>query len=323
MNPTTYYETTAFDSSNPVAQKTAPELESLSFVEKSAKAHALSGRGLQCREYTAVQDMDVVSVLNNNSLSDIAETDPLGQEETTWRGYKNPRVKVEVITMLAAIVAVIGGSGSVLLGFIIDFDETWLYTVLIWLVFPFFIYKLGKTALKKNWVKDNHNTLINRRTGLVTFTWKRKRVSYPFAEFDPTLQSIVGRSGLVSYHLVLMHRYTGQFCREPGGEYDQWKVELYWEELQHFMDISKPLPDVPKFEAFRHKDPVTKAWDETNQRPKDYWKSIYTGKAEKMKEKSVQHAQHFPFGKTREQAISLGWQPSGIGEGWQPKLTSD
>jgi len=319
MNQISYYETTAFDSRNPVAQKTAPELESLSFVEKSAKAHALSGRGLQCREYTAVQDMDAVSVLNNNSLDDIAEADPLVQEETVWRGYKNPRVKVEVITSLSGITYILGGGTSILLGFLSGFNKNWLILVLIFLVIPFLINRLGKLALKKNWVKDNHNTLINRRTGLVTFTWKRKRVSYPFAEFDPTLQSVVGRSGLVSYHLVLMHRYTGQFCREPGGEYDQWKVELYWEELQHFMDIARPLPDVPKFEAFRHKDPVTKAWDETHQRPKEYWKSIYSGKAEKMKEQSVQHAQHFPFGKTREEAIILGWQPSGVGEGWQPK----
>jgi len=73
------------------------------------------------------------------------------------------------------------------------------------------------------------------------------------------------------------------------------------------MDIAQPLPDIPKYEAFRHKDPVTKTWDETNQRPREYWKSIYSGKATKMKEQSAQHAQHFPFGQTREQAIQMVW----------------
>jgi len=199
------------------------------------------------------------------------------------------------------------------------FTKEYLKGILLLFILPLLLYKLGKTALNKNWVKDKHNTILNRRTGLVSFTWARKPVSYPFAEFDATMQSVVDRTGIVRYHLILMHRYTGHFCREPGGRFDQWEVEVMWEELQHYMDISKPLPDTAQMECFRHKDPVTQAWDQQHHRPADYWKNFKTEQnARKLKEQSKPHAQRFPFGKTQQEAIILGWQPSGVGEGdWQ------
>jgi len=90
------------------------------------------------------------------------------------------------------------------------------------------------------------------------------------------------------------------------------------------MDISKPLTDIPRLECFRDRDPITKSWDEQHHRPVDYWKKMKDEEVGNvLKEQSAQHAQQFPFGKTRREAENLGWQASGVGEGdWQTKLRS-
>ena len=76
-----------------------------------------------------------------------------------------------------------------------------------------------------------------------------------------------------------------------------------------------PLPDVPMFEPFRHKDPVTAEHDRRSGRYENYWRDMAVEKAEEMKKKSVEAAKTFLWGKTREEALSWGWQPSGYGEG--------
>ena len=80
------------------------------------------------------------------------------------------------------------------------------------------------------------------------------------------------------------------------------------------MDISKPLPDVPSWEPFRDRDPVSAEYDRKNDRPKDYWKNTPMEQAEAMKRQSKQAGVAFPWGATREQALATGWQPSGFGE---------
>ena len=54
---------------------------------------------------------------------------------------------------------------------------------------------------------------------------------------------------------------------------------LFWEELVRFMDNKKPLPDVPRYEAVRHLDPVTAEYDAAqakagNPRPEVYWRDM-------------------------------------------------
>ena len=81
------------------------------------------------------------------------------------------------------------------------------------------------------------------------------------------------------------------------------------------MDTSKPLPDVPSMEPFRHKDPVTAAYDQKHNRPPRYWRDMDLEKAEKLHKAAVKAAKSYPWGLTREQAMAQGWQPSGVGEG--------
>jgi hypothetical protein len=48
------------------------------------------------------------------------------------------------------------------------------------------------------------------------------------------------------------------------------------------MDVSQPLPDIPRLEPFRHLDPTTKAFDEAGKRgrPATYWRDLYAKASE-------------------------------------------
>ncbi len=51
-------------------------------------------------------------------------------------------------------------------------------------------------------------------------------------------------------------------------------VYAYWDMVQQFMDVSHPLPDVPVFEPFRHRDPVTAEEDARTGRDPFHWRKI-------------------------------------------------
>ncbi|MCP4747900.1 MAG: hypothetical protein GY874_17445 [Desulfobacteraceae bacterium] len=121
------------------------------------------------------------------------------------------------------------------------------------------------------------------------------------------------QSGRINYHLILGQRYSDSHVQLPMDGYDSWQVEIAWESCLQFMDISKPLTDIPRFEPFRSKDPVTAAYDKANNRPADYWKTMDMEKAKKIYNASRKVASKYPWGATYEQALIMGWQPSGEG----------
>jgi hypothetical protein len=117
-----------------------------------------------------------------------------------------------------------------------------------------------------------------RPTGKVKFrTWREETFEAPFIEFDPYISFHVNPKGPVSYKLLLRHRYTG-WQTTVAQVADINKVELYahWDELQRYMDVSQPLPDVPALEKFRQLDPTTAEYDAAGKRgrPVDYWATL-------------------------------------------------
>ncbi len=313
-----YYAASAYDSrKNLVNQRTESE-QYQSFLEKSVTSYAVKGLGQHCREFIAIENMSDVEILKDDEAE---EKDHPVHEVYTWYSLKNPRVIVKFITHMCMFFAVPSIFTTLYMGITDQFDRGLLDFFVIWVLIPFFIFFTGQYALKKNWIKDKNNTLLNRRTGLITFTWKGKRVSHPFHEFNVAIRHNVGRAN-VSYHLFLYHAETGHFCMEPGGQVEQWKAEQNWEVLQQYMDISQPLPDIPRMEFYRERDPVTAAWDKKHNRPKHYWRDKEFEAANKMHEQSVIAAKAFNWGETREQALQRGWNPSGMGDGdWQIKGT--
>ena len=117
-----------------------------------------------------------------------------------------------------------------------------------------------------------------RPTGMVKFrTWREETFEAPFIEFDPYISYHVQPKGPVSYKLQLRHRYSG-WQTAVAEVHSTQKVELYahWDELQRYMDVSQPLPDIPALEPYRHLDPTTAEYDTAGkrQRPIDYWAKL-------------------------------------------------
>lgn len=117
-----------------------------------------------------------------------------------------------------------------------------------------------------------------RPTGMVRFrTWRNETFEAPFIEFDPYISYHVQPKGPTSYKLQLRHRYSG-WQTVVAEVHTTLKHELYahWDELQRYMDVSQPLPDIPALEPYRHLDPTTADYDDAGKRgrPADYWATL-------------------------------------------------
>lgn len=99
----------------------------------------------------------------------------------------------------------------------------------------------------------------------------------PFIEFDAyRMHTASGRGGRY-YNLMLQHRYSNTQLWMKGLVTDAMNpkdINAYWSMIQQFMDVSGPLPDVPIFEPFRHRDPVTQAADRKSGRDSFFWRNM-------------------------------------------------
>ncbi|MDN6319815.1 MAG: hypothetical protein L0J77_08615 [Marinobacter sp.] len=118
---------------------------------------------------------------------------------------------------------------------------------------------------------------FNRATGQVRFALGRKRFfEAPFVEFDAYIERVVQKGGIF-YRLMFVHRYTQKTFNKmwfSGIEPQKTEVLALWDMLQRYMDVTQPLPDVPRLEPFRHLDPVTREYDEKNRRNPRYWRDL-------------------------------------------------
>ncbi|AQZ93482.1 hypothetical protein ACFSB1_12570 [Halopseudomonas phragmitis] len=128
---------------------------------------------------------------------------------------------------------------------------------------------------------------MNRQTGLVTI-FARKPGQFrklgiegdfvaPFYEFDAAIHTIPDRQGFPLHMLNLVHRYQVaaiDFSVLMGKVGIQTHCMALWDFWQQYMDISKPLPEVPDLEPFRHLDPTTAEHDQRTGRPARYWRDM-------------------------------------------------
>lgn len=139
--------------------------------------------------------------------------------------------------------------------------------------------KYGRLLLAYLSVKRGRasHTGLYRRDGMVRIQKGRSLFEAPFIEFDAYLvHGPSGRGGRY-FNLVLQHRYSPQQLWMKGlltDAMDPKEVYAYWDMIQQFMDVTRPLPDVPIFEPFRSRDPVTRARDERFGRDPWKWRKI-------------------------------------------------
>ena len=128
---------------------------------------------------------------------------------------------------------------------------------------------------------------LNRQTGMVT-VFARKPGQFkqyaidgdfvrPFYEFDAAVHVLPDRQGIPLYSLHLIHRYHPfriDFMPVIGRQSSDKDSLALWDMWQNYMDTSKPLPDIPMWEEFRHLDPVTAEHDRRTGRNPRYWRDM-------------------------------------------------
>ncbi|OAZ98368.1 hypothetical protein [Halomonas sp. G11] len=157
-------------------------------------------------------------------------------------------------------------------------------------------YSIRFYKSNKNWSDD---IAFCRRTGMV----KTFRGEFPFYEFDAFIEMRADMKGNQFHSLKVRHRYPQHSKDERNGlpldfdfPADGSIAQLYamWDMLGRYMDVSQPLPDIPRLEPFRHLDPTTKAFDEAGKRgrPATYWRDLYAKASEKeLKQLREEHRQ--------------------------------
>jgi hypothetical protein len=160
------------------------------------------------------------------------------------------------------------------------------------------------------------HSVIQRTTGMIRiFNNKREWADLPFEEFEGLNTLVPAGRGLQIRKLTLHHKKTGSGFLIGDGTTGGWYTGLNWEYYRHYMDVSRPLPDIPFWEPYRHLDPTTKAWDEKHNRPERLWRDMDEETYEKMVEASITAAKKYPYLKP-EKAKEEGWQPAGDGKNW-------
>jgi len=155
---------------------------------------------------------------------------------------------------------------------------------------PLLSWAIGSFVIKhfpSLWIKPSRGPIweLNRRTGLVTvFDYKNNgeykkngtigELSAPFYEFDAYIATSPDSQGMPLNVLYLAHRYRNIMINFgallcPGP--DVQPPCALWDFIQNYMDVSRPLPDLPQYEEYRHLDPTTAEYDRLTGRNPRYW----------------------------------------------------
>ncbi len=157
---------------------------------------------------------------------------------------------------------------------------------------PFLVWKgtdILITAFPKFFIRSGRGPEweINRRTGMVKI-WKYPRripfvkrgkpeiIEEPFTAFTPWIGISGDRHGAL-YRFEFFHREKDLEAFVGDALAPQKHPVMcyaYWQFLQNYMDVTKPLPDIPALEEYRHLDPVTAEYDQKTNRPERYWRDM-------------------------------------------------
>ena len=141
---------------------------------------------------------------------------------------------------------------------------------------------------------------LRRDKGVFVRYKKQKPVEeIPFDELEITL-STNPVHGQIHTVMSLRHTKTNRIVwyslsGQPADPGAQAKHAINWEIWQHFMDVSRPLPDIPMFEPYRQLDPTTIEWDKKHGRPPKLWENMDDETLLKLINESYKVAHKYPF----------------------------
>ena len=213
-------------------------------------------------------------------------------------GGRNPWLVVDALRRLMGMFSIV----AFILDIAITVGKPHVSSLSGWLFFlTFFTLYLLLTLLQR-YTPYHNNCFLNRRTGMVVIPKGKDRGAwtFPFDEADAHIQSNATQNGTTVYSAGLHHRYSLEFMGITSSEINTQHCNFAWEFIQHFMDISKPLPDVPQLEPYRHLDPVTAQYDKEHNRPKDYWRNKDPNEVNKEWGEAHKRGMKFPFGAMRD-----------------------
>jgi len=157
---------------------------------------------------------------------------------------------------------------------------------------------------------------LRRDLGTLRSISKKKGITeIPFEELEARTTTMWDGGNRAMCKLYLSHKYSKEGVVYGAPNQQAWYVGVLWEFFQHFMDVSRPLPDVPQFEPYRHLDPTTKKWDEENNRPRWVWRDMSRDDYRALVEASMAAAQAYPY-LDPAAAKQENWKPAGDGKHW-------
>lgn len=245
---------------------------------------------------------------------------------------------VKILKGLALIFSIVCPIAAILTVIIVAFRDAASFTqkivesapeLLLFTFAPVAIYWLLKFLDDKDLlVRFNKvpgiRLVLRRDTGMVQFMQKGRLVDVPFSEVMGMTRHYRDNHGVARLTFHLNHKHSILNQNLDSGltafgsamtEQERWWYHLRWEFYQHYMDVTRPLPDVPELEPYRHLDPTTREWDKQQGRPKDYWLNMDPETYKAMVEAAGVKAETYPFDDPG-MIDTLGWVPAGDGNAW-------
>jgi len=201
--------------------------------------------------------------------------------------------------------------------------------LLPYVALPIALYYLLKWINKNDLLTRFNKTpsvrlAFRRDTGMVQFRKKGQFIDVPFKEIMAMTRHHTDNSGIRRITLHLNHKHSKLNRNLDSGlqalgsamhENERWWYHLRWEFIQHYMDITRPLPDIPELEPYRNLDPTTREWDKQHNRPKDYWLNMDQDTYKAMVDAACEKAETYPYDDAKL-ANDIDWTPAGDGKAW-------
>lgn len=221
--------------------------------------------------------------------------------------------------------------GSPILGSFLMMDLYWVLSIfydpvlltihLVPILLFFAVKALIKSGIPSSISKTPRPTIsFHRNTGMVKIRRRMKTKTFPFREMQgAAFTTYDPHSKLKRLAFGIKHKHSSAWATMEGNltastPLERWTLNLRWEFLTHFMDVSRPLPDVPMLEPFRHLDPTTREWDKKNGRDKTIWLNMSNEAYKSLCSAALESAKQYPYNKSNTKRSQ--WKPAGDGKHW-------